>query len=117
MGSRQDVTDAAEAKSKILNYRAIIKELVDVGLRVHRNLKRLNEQGNVLAVHSSKIQKLETTVENIEKGNVLLEKESVLSDLEYDFTILLHTFKLFTHKLKYVYNLPAIWVYFFCHFL
>lgn len=71
LGSRQDVIDTAEAKSKTLDYTALIKELVDVGVRVHRNLKRLNEHSKLLAVHSSKIIKLETNLENIKKGNVL----------------------------------------------
>ncbi|VDI58191.1 Hypothetical predicted protein [Mytilus galloprovincialis] len=63
LGNQQDVTDAADAKSKVLDYNAL-KELLNVSFR---NLKRLNDFGNELAVQSSKIKKLKSTVKNMEK--------------------------------------------------
>ncbi|CAG2210513.1 unnamed protein product [Mytilus edulis] len=53
LGNQQDALDASDAKSKCLDYNAL-KELVNVGLSIRRNLDRLNVYGNDLAVQSSK---------------------------------------------------------------
>ncbi|VDI65285.1 Hypothetical predicted protein, partial [Mytilus galloprovincialis] len=66
LGNQQDVIDAADAKSKVLDFNAL-KELLNVGFSVHRNLERLNDYGNELAVQNSKIKKLKSTVKNMEK--------------------------------------------------
>lgn len=77
MGNQQDVTDAAGAKSRSLDYNTL-KKLVNFDDSIRHNLKRLNDQSNELALQSSKITMLETTMQ---KGNVLLENESFLSNL------------------------------------
>ncbi|CAC5380299.1 unnamed protein product [Mytilus coruscus] len=76
LGSQQDATDAVDAKSKVLDYKAL-NELVNFGGGIQRNLKRLNDHSNELAVHTSKIRKLETIVENMEK-----EAQSVKKDVD-----------------------------------
>lgn len=62
LGNQQDVNDAAEAKSKSLDYNSL-KELVYLD-------RRLNYHTNKLDQHTIKIEKLETTVEVMEKGNI-----------------------------------------------
>ncbi|CAG2190245.1 unnamed protein product [Mytilus edulis] len=66
LGNQQDVKDASDAKSKCLDYNAL-NELVNVTFSIRRNLERLNVYGNELAVQSSKMKKLESAVENMEK--------------------------------------------------
>ncbi|XP_076080658.1 uncharacterized protein LOC143051646 isoform X2 [Mytilus galloprovincialis] len=66
LGNQQDVKDASDAKSKFLDYNAL-NELVNVTFSIRRNLERLNVYGNELAVQSSKMKKLESAVENMEK--------------------------------------------------
>lgn len=69
LGNQQDVQDAADAKHKVLDYKALM-ELVNLGDGIQRNLKRLTDHSNTLAEHTTRMAKLETTVENIEKGNI-----------------------------------------------
>ena len=90
MGNQQDVTDAADAKSKVLDFNAL-KELLNVGFSFHRNLQRLNDFGNELAVQSSKIKKLKSTVKNMEKGNILLEKNDMCARL-YMFCLYIQSY-------------------------
>lgn len=92
LGNQQDVIDAAEAKSKVLDFNAL-KELLNVGFSVHRNLERLNDYGNELAVQNSKIKKLKSTVKNMEKGNILLEKNDMCARL-YMFCLNIHPYLL-----------------------
>lgn len=93
MGNQQDALDASDAKSKCLDYNAL-KELVNICLSIRRNLERLNVHGNELAVQSSKMKKLESAVENMEKGNILLEKErSVCTNLYFSHYIHEHVFR------------------------
>ncbi|VDI19623.1 Hypothetical predicted protein [Mytilus galloprovincialis] len=62
LGNQHDVKDAAEAKSKSLDYNSL-QELVHIDTR-------LNYHTNEIAKQTSKIEKLETTVEAMEKGNI-----------------------------------------------
>ncbi|CAG2210514.1 unnamed protein product [Mytilus edulis] len=72
-GIPQDVTDAADAKSKCLDYNTL-KKLVNFDDSIQRNVNRLNDHSNELAVHISKIITLETNVEYIGKGTILFQK-------------------------------------------
>lgn len=67
LGNQQDVTDAIDAKTKLLDYTAL-QEQVILSDNIQQNRKRLNEQSVELAEHSSKIAKLETAVEHLAKG-------------------------------------------------
>lgn len=69
MGDQQDVKDAADAKSKCLDYKAL-KELVSLDNNIQRNRMRLSEHGHRIADHTKRIAKLETSVERMEKGNI-----------------------------------------------
>ncbi|CAG2206135.1 unnamed protein product [Mytilus edulis] len=60
LGNQHDVKDAAEAKSKSLDYNSL-QELVHIDTR-------LNYHTNEIAKQTSKIEKLETTVEAMEKA-------------------------------------------------
>ncbi|CAG2222569.1 unnamed protein product [Mytilus edulis] len=62
LGNQHDVKDAAEAKSKSLDYNSL-QELVHIDTR-------LNYHTNEIAKQTSKIEKLETTVEVMGKGNI-----------------------------------------------
>ncbi|XP_071139706.1 uncharacterized protein [Mytilus edulis] len=74
LGNQQDVTDAAAAKSKSLDYNTL-KKLVNFDDSIRHNLKRLNDQSNELEVQSSKITKLETTMQKgTEEHSDLKEK-------------------------------------------
>ncbi|CAG2198756.1 unnamed protein product [Mytilus edulis] len=75
LGNQQDITDAADAKSKVLDHNAL-REQVNFRYSIQYNLKRLNDHSNELAVQTSKIRKLELNVENIEK-----EVQSVKKDV------------------------------------
>ncbi|XP_052084041.1 uncharacterized protein LOC127721329 [Mytilus californianus] len=59
LGNQQDITDAADAKTKVLDFKAIMEHL-NLRMGIHRNRKRSVE-------HASKIAKLETTVEDMGK--------------------------------------------------
>lgn len=69
MGSQQDVTDAANAKSIVLDHNAM-KKLVNLEDGIQCTRKRLNEQRNKLVKHTSKLRKLETNVEFVKQGNI-----------------------------------------------
>lgn len=73
LGNLQDVTDAVEAKSKVLDYNSL-QELVKFGLSIQRNVNRLDDHRNELAVQSSKIATLETHFENVGKGTISFHK-------------------------------------------
>ncbi|VDI17828.1 Hypothetical predicted protein [Mytilus galloprovincialis] len=66
-GNQHDVKDAAEAKSKSLDYNSL-QELVHIDTR-------LNYHTNEIAKQTSKIEKLETTVEAMEKDVQLVKKD------------------------------------------
>ncbi|VDI21504.1 Hypothetical predicted protein [Mytilus galloprovincialis] len=86
LGNQQDVIDAADAKSKVLDFNAL-KELLNVGFSFHRNLERLNDYGNELAVQSSKIKKLKSTVKNMEKEKEQLKEKIMTMKTEQDEVI------------------------------
>lgn len=67
LGNKQDVIDATDAKTKLLDHKAL-QEQVNLSDNIQQNRKRLNEQSVELAEHSGKIAKLETTVEHLAKG-------------------------------------------------
>lgn len=74
LGNQQDVIDATDAKTKLLDYTAL-QEQVNLSDNIQQNRKRLNEQSVALAElsfelteHSGKIAKLETAVEHFAKG-------------------------------------------------
>lgn len=63
LGNKQDVIDATDAKTKVLDHKALQEQV-----NIQQNRKRLNEQSVELAEHSGKIAKLETAVEHLAKG-------------------------------------------------
>ncbi|CAC5399265.1 unnamed protein product [Mytilus coruscus] len=78
LGNQQDVKDAADAKSIVLEHKAV-KRLMNLDEmfyhrleqeagNIQQNRKRLNEYAHELDEQSLKIIKLETTVDNIETG-------------------------------------------------
>lgn len=69
LGNQQDVTDAAEAKSKCLDYEEL-KERVNRDNSIQRNHMRLTDHGYKLADHTTRIAKLEATVESVDKGDL-----------------------------------------------
>ncbi|CAC5380301.1 unnamed protein product [Mytilus coruscus] len=93
LGNQQDNTDAADAKSKVLDHNAL-REQVNFRYNIQHNLKRLNDHSNELSVQTSKIRKLELNVENIEK-----EVQSVKKDINVKTSK--GAFKEFKDKLVY----------------
>ncbi|CAG2241546.1 unnamed protein product [Mytilus edulis] len=75
LGNQQDVTDADDAKSKnSLDY-STLKKLVNQDDSIQHNLRRLNDHSNELAVQSSKITRLESTMQKgTEEHSDLKEK-------------------------------------------
>ncbi|XP_071138346.1 uncharacterized protein [Mytilus edulis] len=74
LGNQQDVLDADDAKSKSLDYNTL-KKLVNQDDSIQRNVNRLNYHSNELAVQSSKITKLESTMQKgTEERSDLKEK-------------------------------------------
>lgn len=91
LGNHQDRIDATAAKSRILDYNSVKRlmyrhEILNQRLEdqatkiskletvnIQQNRKRLNDQTKsayILQKHSSKMAKLETTVENMETGDI-----------------------------------------------
>ncbi|CAG2198306.1 unnamed protein product [Mytilus edulis] len=69
LGNQQDITDAADAKTKVLDFKAIMEHL-NIEMGIKRNRKRYVEQSGKIVEHASKIAKLETTIENLDLGKV-----------------------------------------------
>ncbi|XP_076080667.1 uncharacterized protein LOC143051655 [Mytilus galloprovincialis] len=69
LGNQQDITDAADAKTKVLDFKAIMEHL-NIEMGIKRNRKRYVEQSGKIVEHASKIAKLETAVENLDLGKV-----------------------------------------------
>ncbi|CAG2198316.1 unnamed protein product [Mytilus edulis] len=68
LGNHQDITDAADAKTKVLDFKAIMEHL-NIWMSIKRNRKRSVEHSGKIVEHASKIAKLETTVENLNIGH------------------------------------------------
>ncbi|CAC5360488.1 unnamed protein product [Mytilus coruscus] len=69
LGNQQDITDAADAKTKVLDFKAIMEHL-NLRMGIKRNRKRSVEHSGKIVEHASKIAKLETIVENLDIGKV-----------------------------------------------
>ncbi|VDI14710.1 Hypothetical predicted protein [Mytilus galloprovincialis] len=83
LGNQQDVTDAADAKSKSLDYNTL-KKLVNFDDSIQRNVNRLNDHSNELAVQSSKITKLESTMQKGTEEHSGLKKKITKIEIEQE---------------------------------
>ncbi|CAG2190243.1 unnamed protein product [Mytilus edulis] len=80
LGNQQDVIDAADAKSKVLDFNAL-KELLNVGFSFHRNLERLNDY----ACH-----RRNTTTQYDTKRIVFPTETIGVCDLSIGYVIVIH---------------------------
>lgn len=69
-GNPQVVKDATDAKSKIIDNKSIKNKLDDHPTKILQNQERNNDQVNKPDAYNTQLVKQESTVKNIETGNI-----------------------------------------------